>query len=313
MLPGAHGPPQRHSVQAVHTRWRAAVALTIAALLLMSPVALGCGSWPSAGDGQGDATGRVEAGQLVVATGTSVKDSGLMDDVVLPAFAEAYPEVDVKVLAVGSGEAMTMGERGEVDVLLVHSPAVEEAFMAKGYGTLRLPVARNYFAIVGPRSDPAGCGDAESATEAMRAIADSGALFVSRGDGSGAHVKELSLWAAAGVKPVGDWYIETGQGMGETLRITNEKQGYTLTDLGTYLAMRDDLDLAILTEDQAELANRYSVIIVNQNRHPAVNAAAAEQFAGLLVSRRIQEALKDYGVAQVGRPLFSPDASSLGQ
>lgn len=295
------------------SRWSAiAATLMVTALALALTLAAGCGS---NGDEGGDATtdSQVKADQLVLATTTSVKDSGLMDEVVLPAFKEAQPQIEVKLVAVGSGEAMAMGERGEADVLVVHSPAAEEEFMAEDYGTLRLPVARNYFAIVGPQDDLAGVGGTDSATDAMKAIAGSESLFVSRGDDSGTNTKELSLWEAAGVEPAGDWYIETGQGMGETLRITNEKQGYTLTDLGTYLSMKDDLDLVVLTKESDDLANYYSVIIVNQNMHPTVNAAAAEQFADLLVSKPIQDALADYGTEEFGQPLFAPNSSSLGQ
>jgi tungstate transport system substrate-binding protein len=296
------------------SRWSAvAAALIVVAMTLVMVLAAGCGSDADEGGGEPASNGQVKADQLILATTTSVKDSGLMDDVVLPAFNEAQPQIEVKLVAVGSGEAMSMGERGEADVLVVHSPEAEEAFMAEDYGTLRLPVARNYFAIVGPADDPAAVGGTESATDAMKAIADSESLFVSRGDDSGTNVKELGLWDAAGVEPSGDWYIETGQGMGETLRIANEKQGYTLTDLGTYLAAKDDLDLVVLTKQSDDLANYYSVIIVNQNLHPTVNAAGAEQFADLLVSRQIQDALADYGRAEFGQPLFAPNAGALGR
>lgn len=290
------------------SRWTVA-CLTVALSGLLALV--GCGSPDKGGGAQSDSA--VKADQLILATTTSVKDSGLMDDVVLPAFKEAQPQIQVKLVAVGSGEAMAMGERGEADVLVVHSPAAEEEFMAKGYGTLRLPVARNYFAVVGPADDPAKVAGTGAATDGMKAIADAGALFVSRGDDSGTNSKELSLWEAAGIEPSGDRYIETGQGMGETLRITNEKQGYTLTDLGTYLAMKDDLDLVVVTKESDDLANYYSVIIVNQTMHPTVNAAGAEEFAGLLVSKEIQDALADYGAEEFGRPLFAPNAGSLGQ
>ncbi|MBM3147240.1 MAG: substrate-binding domain-containing protein [Actinobacteria bacterium] len=296
------------------SRWSVAAAtLIFVACTLAAVLVAGCGSEADEGGGEAASNGQVKAHQLILATTTSVKDSGLLDDVVLPAFNEAQPQIEVKLVAVGSGEAMSMGERGEADVLVVHSPEAEEAFMAEDHGTLRLPVARNYFAIVGPADDPAGVADTESATDAMTAIAGAEPLFVSRGDDSGTNVKELGLWEAAGVEPSGDWYIETGQGMGETLRIANEKQGYTLTDLGTYLAAEDDLDLVVLTKESDDLANYYSVIIVNQNLHPTVNAAGAEQFADLLVSRQIQDALADYGSEELGRPLFAPNAGALGQ
>ena len=293
-------------------RWLIAGVMALVLALTMA-VAVGCGSDSddAAADNGGDS--QVKQDQLILATTTSVKDSGLMDELVLPAFKEAQPDIEVKLIAVGSGEAMSMGERGEADCLVVHSPSAEEEFMANDYGTLRLPVARNYFVIVGPADDPAGVNDTDTATDAMKAIADSESLFVSRGDESGTNSKELSRWESAGGEPSGDWYIETGQGMGETLRITNEKQGYTLSDIGTYLATRDDLDLEILTKESDDLANYYSVIIVNQNMHPTVNAAAAEQFADLLVHKQIQDALADYGVAEFGQPLFAPNADSVAE
>jgi len=256
--------------------------------------------------------GAVKRDQLIVATTTSLKDSGLIDDVVLPLFAKTAPDVTVKVLAVGSGEAMAMGANGEADVLFVHSPADEAAFMAAGDGTLRLPVATNFFVIVGPAGDPAGVKRATSAAGAFAAIAARATTFVTRGDESGTNKKELKLWAAAGVQPAGDWYVSTGQGMGETLRIAGEKQGYTLTDLATFLSLKDTLDLVPLFTGSKDLVNVYSVIIVNQNMFPTVNAAAAEQMAQVLVSRAGQKAIGAYGVDKYGRQLFAPFAGALG-
>jgi len=262
-----------------------------------------------AGCGSGDTVKRDE---LIVATTTSLKDSGLIDDVVLPLFAKTAPDVTVKVLAVGSGEAMAMGASGEADVLFVHSPADEAAFMAAGDGTLRLPVATNFFVIVGPAGDPAGVKRATSAAAAFSGIAKRAQTFVTRGDESGTNKKELKLWAAAGVQPAGDWYVSTGQGMGETLRIASEKQGYTLTDLATFLSLQDTLDLAPLFTGSEDLVNVYSVIIVNQNKFPTVNAAAAEQMAQVLVSSAGQKAIGAYGVAKYGKQLFTPFAGALG-
>ncbi len=275
-----------------------AAAIALVALL---PLPAGCGS--------GDAVKRDE---LIVATTTSLKDSGLIDDVVLPLFAKTAPDVTVKVLAVGSGEAMAMGASGEADVLFVHSPADEAAFMAAGDGALRLPVATDHFVIVGPGSDPAGVKGATTAAEAFAGIADRAAPFVTRGDESGTNKKELKIWTAAGVQPAGSWYISTGQGMGETLRIASEKQGYTLTDLATFLSLQDTLDLTPLFTGSQDLVNVYSVIIVNQNRFPTVNAAAAEQMAQALVSAAGQKAIGAYGVDKYGTQLFTPFAGALG-
>jgi tungstate transport system substrate-binding protein len=265
-----------------------------------------------AGCGSGSTEAAVQRDQLLLATTTSVNDSGLLEEVVLPAYAEIAPDVTVKVVAVGSGEAIAMGERGEADVLLVHSPAAEEEFMAGGYGTLRLQFAYNFFAVVGPEDDPAGVAETATAAEGFAAIVENGAVFVSRGDESGTHSKELKTWESAALEPEGDWYLSTGQGMGETLRIASEKQGYTLTDMGTYLAQRDTLDLVPLSPESDDLQNTYSVILIDQNRFPAINAAAAERLAEYLVSAEGQEAIGAYGEETYGQPLFKPYAQTLG-
>jgi len=279
----------------------ASAAAALIGLVVLLPVLAGCGSGSA-----------VKRDQLIVATTTSLQDSGLIDDVVLPLFAKTEPGVTVKVLAVGSGEAMAMGASGEADVLFVHSPADEAVFMAAGNGTLRLPVATNHFVIVGPASDPAGVKRATSAAEAFAAIAERTATFVTRGDESGTNKKELKIWGAAGVQPAGAWYVSTGQGMGETLRIASEKQGYTLTDLATFLALKDTLDLVPLFTGSQDLKNVYSVIIVNQDKFPKVNAAAAEQMAQVLVSAAGQKAIGAYGVDKYGKQLFTPFAGALG-
>jgi tungstate transport system substrate-binding protein len=288
------------------------LAFTVLALIVLAalPLSAGCGSKAEEAEGADEAT--VARDQLIVATTTSLNDSGLFEDVVLPAYAEIAPDVTVKVVAVGSGEAIAMAERGEADVLTVHSPAAEQEFMDAGYGTMRLQFAYNYFIIVGPASDPAGVAETATAAESLAAIAESGSAFVSRGDESGTHSKELAIWESAGIEPSGDWYLSTGQGMGETLRIASEKQGYTLTDTGTYLAQRDTLDLVPLSPESDDLRNTYSVILIDQNLHTAVNAAAAERLAQYLVSEEGQNAIAAYGEEEFGQPLFRPYAQTLG-
>jgi tungstate transport system substrate-binding protein len=286
----------------------AGLAKMVAVVALVFAVALGvaaCGSGESGEQG-------IARNELIVATTTSLNDSGLFEDVVIPALADIAPDLAVKVVAVGSGEAIAMAERGEADVLTVHSPASEQEFMDAGYGTMRLQFAYNYFIIVGPEGDPAGVAGAESAAEAFAAIAESESVFVSRGDESGTHSKELKIWEDAGIVPEGDWYQSVGQGMGETLRIASEKEGYTLTDTGTYLAQRDTLELVPLSPESADLQNTYSVILLDQNRHTSINAAAAERLAQYLVSQEGQEALATFGVESFGEPLFKPYAETLG-
>jgi len=257
--------------------------------------------------------------QLIVATTTSLKDSGLLDDVVLPAYKAAHPDITVKLVAQGSGAAIAMAQAGNADVLLVHSPADEEKFMAEDYGTLRLPFAYNYFTIVGPKNDPAKVASAPDAATAFKQIAATDSKFVSRGDKSGTNLKELKLWNAAGVTtdptqdPTFSNYIKTSQGMAQTLQIANEKDAYTLTDTATYLSLKSTLPhLTPLLKEGADLKNQYNVILINQIKFPQVNASGAEFLAALLVSPEGQKAIGEYGKAKYGQALFTPDASSLG-
>lgn len=245
--------------------------------------------------------------ELILATTTSTRDSGLLD-VLVPRFEE-QTGTTVKVVAVGTGAALKMGRRGDADVLLVHAPAAEQELMTEGHGTERLAVMHNDFVIVGPRSDSVGIGSVTTAADALAAIADANALFVSRGDDSGTHKKERDLWHAAGVEAGGAWYQETGQGMGETLKVASEKGAYTLTDRGTYLNLQHNLDLAVLVEGDPVLFNPYHVIVVNPQEHPAVNAVGARAFAEFLTARETQAIIAEYGVDRFGQPLFVPDAN----
>jgi tungstate transport system substrate-binding protein len=244
---------------------------------------------------------------IILATTTSTQDSGLLD-VLIPLF-EKKTGYMVKTIAVGSGQAMAMGERGEADVLLVHSPDAEKKFMAQGYGLHRMLVMHNDFIIVGPATDPAKIKGLKSAAETFKKIAESQTLFISRGDNSGTHAKEKALWKAAGVNTAGQkWYQETGLGMGQTLGVAAEKKGCTLADRGTYLAMKKSLDLIILLDGDPLLLNVYHVIEVNPAKWPKVNAAGAKAFADFLVSAEAQKVITTFGVDKFGSPLFFPDA-----
>ena len=243
---------------------------------------------------------------LILATTTSTQDSGLLD-VLLPAF-QAQTQIQVKSIAVGSGEALAMGKRGDADVLLVHSKAAEDVFMADGFGALRLDVMYNDFIVVGPPADPAKIKGSD-AIEAFKKISAATAPFVSRGDQSGTHKKELDLWKKAGVDPAGKpWYIDAGQGMGETVRIASEKRAYTLIDRGTYLALNSTLDLSIVSEGAKDLLNTYRVIVVNPEKHPKVHVQAARKFAEWLVTPETQKLIGEFGRDKYGQPLFVPDA-----
>ncbi len=244
---------------------------------------------------------------VILATTTSTQDSGLLD-VLLPVF-EKKTGYFVKTIAVGSGQAMAMGQKGEADVLLVHSPAAEKKFVAEGYGVNRRLVMHNDFIIVGPLEDPAKIKGLKSSTESFKKIASAQALFLSRGDNSGTHAKEKDIWKAAGINPEKEkWYQQTGLGMGQTLNVAAEKKGYTLADRGTYLALKKSLGLDILVEGDAILLNIYHVIEVNPAKWPKVNVPGAKAFADFMVSKETQEIIKIFGVDRFGSPLFFPDA-----
>jgi tungstate transport system substrate-binding protein len=249
---------------------------------------------------------QVERAELILATTTSTQDSGLLDEWV-PMFEEENP-YSVKVIAVGSGAAMEMGYNGECDVLLVHSPAAEEEMVAEGFAVDRNAVMHNDFIFIGPASDPAGVKEAVSTEEAFTAISTTQSKFISRGDDSGTHTKELGIWKAAGITPQGAWYVESGKGMGDTLRIASEERAYTLTDRGTYLSMEDDLELEIVSEGDPILFNNYHVMNVNPERWPDVNDEGARAFNDFCVSKEAQEFLNTFGVEEYGQPLFFPDA-----
>jgi tungstate transport system substrate-binding protein len=244
---------------------------------------------------------------IILATTTSTQDSGLLD-VLIPVF-EKKTGYFVKTIAVGSGQAMAMGQKGEADVLLVHSPAAEEKFVAEGYGINRRIIMHNDFVIVGPSEDPAKLKGMKSSSEAFKKIASEKTLFLSRGDNSGTHAKEKTIWKAAGINPEGEkWYQQTGLGMGQTLNVTAEKKGYTLADRGTYLALKKNLGLDILVEGDAILLNIYHVIEVNPAKWPKVNSAGAKAFADFMVAKETQDIIKTFGVDKFGSPLFFPDA-----
>jgi len=242
---------------------------------------------------------------LILATTTSTQDSGLLD-ALLPEFTRAAGW-QVKTLAVGSGQALELGRRGEADVLLVHSPAAEEAFVAEGTAGPRRLVMHNDFVLVGPEADPAGIRGLGGA-EALQRIAAAQAVFVSRGDESGTNAREEDLWEKAGVTPGGSWYQSTGQGMGATLRVAGEKAGYTLSDRATYLAQRDTLPLTVLSEGDPGLLNVYHVIEMTPRAGDRVQPEGAAAFAGWIVSPPAQEIIGRFGQEEFGQPLFTPDA-----
>ncbi len=244
---------------------------------------------------------------IILATTTSTQDSGLLD-VLIPIF-EKKTGYFVRTIAVGSGQAMAMGQKGEADVLLVHSPAAEKKLVAEGYGVNRKLVMHNDFIVVGPSEDPTKIRGVKPTVEAFKKIASGTALFLSRGDNSGTHAKEMGIWKAAGINPEKQkWYQQTGLGMGQTLNVASEKKAYTLADRGTYLALKKNLSLDILVEGDAILLNVYNVIEVNPAKWPKVNAAGGKAFADFMVAKDTQEVIKAFGVEKFGAPLFFADA-----
>jgi tungstate transport system substrate-binding protein len=280
-------------------RWLLVVLASVATVLLA-----GCGTAPSS---SGPASNPSAEKSLILATTTSTQDSGLLDEL-LPAFTRDSGW-QVKTLAVGSGQAIELGRRGEADALLVHSPAAEEKFVAEGSAGPRRLVMHNDFVLVGPRADSAKIRGTSS-VEAMKRIAAAQAVFISRGDESGTHAKEKDLWSKAAVTPGGSWYQSTGQGMGETLRVASEKAAYTLSDRATYLTQRGTLELEVLSEGDPGLLNVYHVIEMTKKAGKRVQTDGAKAFADWIVSPPAQRLIGAFGQAKFGQPLFTPDAGA---
>lgn len=251
-------------------------------------------------------TAAAAKGEIILATTTSTQDSGLLD-VLVPDFT-AKTGIQVKTVAVGTGQALQMGVDGNADVLLVHAPSSEKDYMDKGFGQERILVMHNDFIIVGPASDPAKIKGMTSALDALKKIAEAKAPFVTRGDDSGTNKLELSLWKKDAITPAGDWYINTGQGMGASLKVASEKAAYTITDRATYLANKASLDLEIVLEKDPVLLNIYHVITVNPEKWPKVNVDGAKAFADYLVSPDTQALIAKFGVEKYGQALFMADA-----
>jgi tungstate transport system substrate-binding protein len=243
---------------------------------------------------------------LILSTTTSTQDSGLLD-VLIPLF-EKHSGYSVKTVSVGTGQALALAAKGDADVTLVHAPALEKKYVADGKLLNRRLVMYNDFVIIGPKDDPAKVRQNKSAVSALKAIEQSKARFISRGDNSGTHVLEKSLWKSAGVDPTGPWYIEVGQGMGATLGIANERNAYTITDRGTLLALGKRVSLPILIEGDRALLNIYSVLEVNLANGPRINSAGGKAFADFMVSPQTQKAIQGFGVEKFGQSLFIPVA-----
>lgn len=292
----------------MHARSDAPASRRAAALILGMVLALslvGCGGTRDQTDGAEPAP--VATSEVILSSTTSTEDSGLFS-VLIPAFEKSNPEYAIKVIAVGTGEALENGRNKDADVLLVHAKSDEEKFVEEGYGVERKDVMYNDFVIVGPQSDPAGVKSAADLKGAMSAIAAGKAPFVSRGDDSGTHKKELKLWKAAEIATptpdVQSWYESAGQGMGEVLTIASNKGAYTIADRATYLSMKDALDLVIVREGDKDLLNQYGVIVVTD----ALNQDGGQAFFDWILSSEGQKVIEEYGVEEYGEPLFIPNA-----
>lgn len=278
------------------------VVILLAMMLSMTAVLTACGS---------DEDAQESKGTIILATTTSTKDSGLLD-AILPEF-EKESGYTVDVISVGSGEAMEMGENGEADVLLVHSPAAEEEYVNGGHADEdgRFNVMYNDFVVIGPESDPAGvASSSDDAVAAFKAIMDNQQIFVSRADDSGTHKKELSIWEKAELTPSGEWYVEAAAGMGDVITMTDEKAGYTLSDRATWLNVGKNTKLKILCEKDPSglLNNQYGVICVNPDKNENINHDGAKAFQNWIISEDTQKLIGEYGVEEYGEALFIPNA-----
>lgn len=282
--------------------------LSVIVLLLLSVFMVACGKpseTPPAGD---DNSGQQAKGEILLSTTTSTDDSGLLG-FILPEFTKDTG-YDVKVVAVGTGQALQMGKDGDADVLLVHAKASEEEFVAEGHGVERFDVMYNDFVLLGPKDDPLNLKEKAGSdiVKALAMISESGKTFVSRADDSGTHKTELKLWEEADIEPKGDWYVEAGQGMGAVNQMTDELQGYTISDRATYLSMIDKLELDIVVEGDTKLFNQYGVIAVDPKKNDKINAEGAQAFVDWMISDKAQNLIKEFGKDKFGQSLFIPNA-----
>lgn len=253
----------------------------------------------------GITSAHAEPQRLRMATTTSTDNSGLLS--ILHAPFEKQTGIKVDVIAVGTGKALRLGQNGDVDLVMVHAPAAEKQFVRLGYGVERLPVMHNNFVMLGPPQDPAGLSKTKNIHDALKQITQQQATFISRGDDSGTHKKELSLWHGAGIQPKGNWYLATGQGMGAVIKIADDKRAYTLADKGTYLAFKDKISLIVVFSNSPELYNPYHIILINPKRHPHVKTELAQAYADYIRGPQGQQLIGDF--QRSGEQLFYPDVT----
>jgi tungstate transport system substrate-binding protein len=270
--------------------------MRVASILLACAVAFGVTSCGDRGDGT-----------VVLATTTSVEDTGLLEQLI-PAFQEAHPDIAVQATAVGTGQALELGRRGDADVLIVHSPVDEKRFIAEGHGLDRRPLMYNEFVLVGPPEDPADIAGMSDTGEAFQRIAQAEMNFVSRGDDSGTHRRERSVWSIVGVTPAGPWYIEAGLGMGDALRVASERRAYILSDIATYLTNRAAIDLEIVSQGDPRLVNQYSVMLVSRAR----NESGARAFIDWITGQQAAAIIEGIATDPFGSPVFRSGTAPVG-
>lgn len=294
-----------------NTKFKVLLAAMFAALFAVAMVACSSGGSSSAASSASSSASASSAASsaatpanevIRISTTTSVNDSGLLP--YLQPYFEKATGYKWEITSAGTGAAIKKGETGDADALLVHAKASEEEFINSGYGVERIPFMYNYFVIVGPADDPAGIKDCTTAAEAFKKIADSGSTFVSRGDDSGTNKKELQIWEAAGVAPEGDWYVNAGAGMGATLTQAAERQGYTLSDKGTFLSNDAKNSLTILLGESDDMKNTYSMIAISPEKWPDTNIEGANAFIEWMTGAEAAKLIAEYGVAEYGEPLF---------
>jgi tungstate transport system substrate-binding protein len=282
--------------------------LTLVSLLILVVFLVGCVANQPTPTPTESTPVPVEKKEVILSTTTSTQDSGLLETL-LPEFTKDTG-YDIKVVAVGSGQALKMGEEGEADVLLVHAKASEEEFIKAGHGLQRFDVMYNDFVLIGPKGDTVLKNNAQNeALKALQYIKDNKLKFVSRGDDSGTHKAELKLWKALTIEPTGDWYISAGKGMGAVIQMADEMKAYTISDRATFLSMQDKVNLEIVVEQDPKLYNQYGVIAVNPNKNDKINGIGAEAFVDWIRSEKVQKLIGQFGVEKYGQPLFIPNAS----
>lgn len=282
--------------------------LTLASLLILVVFLVGCTANQPTPTPTESTPAPVEKKEIILSTTTSTQDSGLLD-YLLPVFTKDTG-YDVKTVAVGTGQAIKMGEDGEADVLLVHAKASEEAFIKAGHGLQRFDVMYNDFILIGPKDDTVVKSNSENnVLKALQYIKENKIKFLSRGDDSGTHKAELKLWKTLSIEPAGDWYVSAGKGMGAVIQMADEMKAYTISDRATFLSMQDKTDVDIVVEQDPVLYNQYGVIAVNPNKNDKINSKGAEAFVDWILSDKVQKLIGEFGVEEYGQPLFTPNAS----